>query len=166
MLVQQSEMFGGFFSTFGMQANLISYQLPDGTWNFSGAPAASGGAPVNINSPLLITEQRGKFSAAANVAIYIPTHYRSISSGGSACPQRQLESDSANLALLGFFGPGVTEQRTSCAFRIRRLRCQFNLARNLRIRFCHNQLMTWTSAPITVATGSSYGLAPLTGGQA
>lgn len=156
MLIQTTEMFGGYFSTFGLQNTEIQYQLPDGTFNFTGATSATGGVMINATSPIINSNMK-----AASAMIYVPTHYRNCTNdtgGGSVCPPSGVATDTANLNLYGFFGPGVVATDVMC---IPNAAAPIQSGQQYSDNLLENQL-SYSPSPLPSPVGTVAG--PITGG--
>lgn len=102
LIIQQSPMVNGWFSSFGLDQIGLRYVLDDGFILFDNATLSSFVPGNPSNSPSVM-------------AIQFPDHYRqqyNCNSSGPCTPSWQFESGSK--AIVGFFGPGAKSASSVC----------------------------------------------------
>jgi hypothetical protein len=97
VLVEQSEMFNGFFSVFGLNNVNFTYTLGNGTTLFNNVNTSP-----TVGNPLLL---QGTSSSVA--LAYVPDNFQWW--GGGSAYER-----SPTTYIAGFFGPGVQTSNTVC----------------------------------------------------
>ena len=96
MIVQQNEIFAGYFSTFGLQTVPFNYTMTDGTPLFKNLMLVPTAADSLLNSAI----------PGATALVYVPQSYRCDSSGqeggGCAATGTTISTNQSQVSLLGF----------------------------------------------------------------